>query len=101
MRAGSVGAQLKFVNTTSAGPCARLFQFNQEMSSLIGLLLIFVMPKSRHANKISLPVGLCLKICHFDKKKVGKFLETSLTLQEKKVLVGTKPNKYLNFLPII
>jgi hypothetical protein len=40
----------------------------------------FYEPKSKHANKIWLSIGLCLRIGHFnicDKKNYGKLLETS------------------------
>ena len=65
--------------------------------SLLGLLPIFAMPKSRHTKKIWLSFGSCLEICHCN-QNFGKLLETSETLKEKRLLVGTKPNEYLIFL---
>jgi len=41
-----------------------------------------------------------LEIGHCD-QNFGKLLEISETLQEKRLLVGTKPNEYLNFLPTL
>ena len=62
------------------------------------MLPIFAMPKSRHTKKIWLSFGSCLEIGHCN-QNFGKLLETSETLKEKRLLAGTKPNEYLNFLP--
>ena len=47
-------------------------------------------------KKIWLSFGSCLEIGHCN-QNFGKLLETSETLKEKRLLVGTKPNEYLNF----
>ena len=41
-----------------------------------------------------------LEIGHCD-QNFGMLLEISETLQEKRLLIGTKPNEYLNFLPTL